>query len=312
MDADAILDQLQQAEFRRGDTTTLAIGLMVTLYLEQTHLPAQRSALAACFDEYWDAAGASLHWVSQPRPRADGDIRYAWVRHAGQQIVRPGAWVPDLSPDHGWSITALGGTSVKDASRFNFEIAAAGAWQRRLGYLTASWPIGFFSGRTETFRSTVRRWVERTQPLHGYAGLGVLLPLDGPAASRAAPEAYGLARRFPGLELDAPVHQMRALAKGIKGVNWLTVVADQLLEPLGGSSALQARLDARFDSYRYDTGLVVQAGAAPALGDVHRGLVPETYRDLARLLAPIRAQFEHCLMGGLTAEQSAEWLSRFD
>jgi hypothetical protein len=312
MDADSILDQLQRAEFQRGDATVLAIGLMLTMYLEEAHLPERRMALAACFDEYWDAAETELHWVTQPRPRANGEVRYAWLRDPGRKLLRPAAWVPELSPDHAWSVTALGGESVKDASRFNFEIAAAGAWQKRLSYVTASWPIGFFAQRPETFRAMVRRWIDRTQPLHGYGGLGVLLPLDGPAAGRAVSEAYGLARRFPGLELDAPAHQMRVLADGIKGVNWLTVVADRLLEPLGGPAALRARLDKRFDCYRYDTGLVIQAGDVPALGDAHQGVVPEPYRDLARLLAPIRAHFEHSLMSGLTAEQSAQWLSRFD
>lgn len=312
MDIDQTLAELKRAEFKRGNDTVLAIGLTVTLYVEESHRPERRAALAACFDDYCDTAGDELLWVTQPRWLADGAIKYRWAQPSGGEIVRPAQWVFEISENHAWSVSAHGGRSVTDASTYAFEISAPGAWARRLAYLTASWPLGFFEGKAETFRARVRKWIDRIQPLHGYAGLGVLLPLDGAAAARVATEALGLAQRFPGLELDAPVYQADVLANGIKGVNWLTVVGDRFLDKLGGLPVLLSRLDQRFETHRYDTGLLIQAGSMPELGDAHRLIVPECYRDLARVLAPIRANFEHSLMRGISAEQSARWLSRFD
>ncbi len=312
MELGEVLEQLKNVEVQGRDGNVLAVGLVVTLYVEDAHLPERRCALAACFDDYWDGAQESLRWVTQPRPKAGGETQYQWAKASGQDVVRPVDWVRDLSENHPWSVSAHGGMDITDASTFTFEISAAGAWARRLAYVTASWPIGFFEGTTETFRSPVRRWVEATQPLHGYAGLGVLLPLDTAASARAAVHALGLASRFPGLELDRPVYHTRPLADGIKGVNWLTVVGDRLLEKLGGSASLMDRLGKRFDAYRYSSGLVIQAGGMPELGDTNRGLVIELYRQLARELTPVRARFEHSHMKGLTVEQSSAWLARFD
>lgn len=312
MDIEQTLAELKHAEFKRGDDTVLAIGLMLTLYIEQAHLPERRAALVACFEDYWNTAGSELHWIVQPRGIDFEAIKYRWAQPSKHKILRPAQWVLELSEDHQWSVTAHGGKLVTDASAYTFEISSAGAWERSLTYMAATWPLGFFEGKAETFRATVRKWIDRLQPLHGYGGIGLVLPFDGPAARRIASEAFGLAMRFPGLELDAPVHQIRVLANGIKGVNWLTVVADQLLDKLGGGAAVQDRLDKRFETHRYDSGLLIQAGRMPELGDVHQHLVPEAYRDLTRILAPIRAHFEYTMMRGISAEQTARWLSRFD
>ncbi len=60
-------------------------------------------------------------------------------------------------------------------------------------------------------------------------------------------------------------------------------------------------------------GLVIQAGDAPALGDVNRALPLPLYHRLARVLEPLRPRIH----GGfhtfsLTREQSEAWLHRFD
>ena len=309
---DQTFAKLKRAEFKRGNDTILATGLMVTLYVEEAHRPERRAALTACFDDYWNAAGSELRWISQPRGLAEDAIKYRWAQPSKQTIVRPAQWVFDLSEDHPWSVSAHGGASITDASTYTFEIGSAGAWEHSLSFLSAAWPLGFFEGKPETFRATVRKWIDRLQPLHGYGGIGVLLPLDGAAARRMAGEAFGLAMRFPGLELDAPVSHVNVLANGIKGVNWLTAVGDRLLDKLGGGPAVLNRLDQRFEAHRYGAGLLIQAGRMPELGDVHRHLVPEAYRDLSRMLAPLRAHFEYTMMRGISAEQSAQWLSRFD
>jgi hypothetical protein len=312
MDGLHALDPLKNLEAHSDQGVTLAIGLVVTLYVENGHEPERRSALAQCFDDYWNVSGGALQRVTRPRHKADGSTQFNWVPARGGDLVRPADWVHSLSPDHPWSISATGAEATTDASAYSFEISAVGAWRKRLSYLTASWPIGHFQGQPRTFRATVREWVERLKPLHGYAGMGVLLPLDVPSAARAAPLALGLATRFPGLELDAPVSQTETLAAGIKGVNWLTAVADRLLAPLGGRDGLKAALDGRFETYDYEGGLVIQAGPAPELGDANQRLDASTYRHLSRLLSPIRARFEHSFMRGLSTEQALAWLSRFD
>ena len=86
---DQTFAKLKRAEFKRGNDTILATGLMVTLYVEEAHRPERRAALAACFDDYWNAAGSELRWISQPRGLAEDAIKYRWAQPSKQTIVRP-------------------------------------------------------------------------------------------------------------------------------------------------------------------------------------------------------------------------------
>ena len=313
MDKSELIDQFSRLEVERAGTTIFALGVMLTMYVENSHTPEARVALADCFDDYWNSARNDIQWVTQPgRVDPEEGIKYRWAQPAEEPIVRPRDWIFDLTENHAWSVTAHGGRTHQDASPFQLEITSPGAWKQALGYLTASWALPTFESRQERFRMLVSRWVDMLKPLHGYAGLGLILPLDGASLPRIAPQAYGVARRFPGLELDAPVYQVRRLHDGIKGVNWLTFVGNRLLDRLGGESAITDHIDHRFTVTRHPSAILIQAGHLPDIGDVNRGLVPEAYQHLARLLRPIRAEFEHSFMKGLTDEQSASWLARFD
>ena len=68
-------------------------------------------------------------------------------------------------------------------------------------------------------------------------------------------------------------------------------MGDRWLAKLGGADAVLAALaalDSRFVVYRFEGGVMIQAGPRPELGDGERDIWPELYVKLAKYLKPIR------------------------
>ena len=64
--------------------------------------------------------------------------------------------------------------------------------------------------------------------------------------------------------------------------------------------------------HEFPWGILVQAGAAPQLGNVeHRDFLP-VYRDVARVLRPIRVKEIAGMGRGFSDDAADEWLNAFD
>ena len=158
----------------------------------------------------------------------------------------------------------------------------------------------------------------RIRPVSGYGGVGILEALDVMAQMRFEPAVTPIAERFPGLEVEALPGHLKFLDKGIKGINWLTILGERWVEAAGGLDCLRAQLDDRtFPFYRYDGGLMIQAGPKPQIGDVRTNRWPTHYIALAKVLKKIQIQdhwsFHHGGPGRrMHKKESLAWLFRFD
>jgi hypothetical protein len=126
---------------------------------------------------------------------------------------------------------------------------------------------------------------------------------------------YPYAARFPGLEIDNPVGLTFYLENGIKGVNWLTIVNDSLLERIGGRDEVRESFSDLITVHEYGSGLIVQAGPVPQLGDLETGFVPQRYREAYRVLKPLQAEHPTKLIetpkGVDPLEFKDRWMKRF-
>jgi len=138
--------------------------------------------------------------------------------------------------------------------------------------------------------------------------------LNAKQESKMSPHAYTLARRFPGLEFNDPTSHSLYLQDGIKSVNWLTCIKDNLVDKLGGIESLKQEFEHNADIFihPYDGGIIIQAGQHPEIGDVNFQLSPDHYRDVNKVLKPIRVGNQHRPFLGFTEESTQEWLARFD
>ncbi|QRK05091.1 DUF3396 domain-containing protein [Archangium violaceum] len=285
------------------------VGLTMTLYLEDPHKASVRQKAAECIDEYILLVREHLRWgvVGEQRPR---DISH--------QPFGPMTDVARALPEaESFEMAATGAEAYHQASHYNLH-ALLGRHRpfRRLGYVSASLPFRFLLGRPAGFfQQLVHAWCCRLSPFHGYAGLGLLRSMEGSEARAIEPLVFPLVKRFPGLEIEMPHLESRLLSEGIKGVNWLTIVGDPLLEKVGGQKALIQSLGNDFIFHPYPGGLMIQAGPQPEFGDLERNMLPVHYCQLYEVLRPLQAQYDDILMDtpeGVEPEEfTRQWLRRF-
>jgi hypothetical protein len=158
------------------------------------------------------------------------------------------------------------------------------------------------------------------KPISGYAGIGLIEPLDLSIGAEFHPVVRQLAERFPGLEVESNPVTCNHVKGGIKGVDWLTVLDERWVKEVGGLDYLRIRLDEpTFPFYLYDGGLIIQAGPRPQIGDATRNLWPRNYVTLARVLKKIQIKEHlpfHFGTPGITSKMdhaaTTAWISRFD
>lgn len=290
--------------------TVVQVGLLGTLYFEDAHTPVMREAVLACFDAYWDLCGEHLHWVTHPKT-------HQW-KPIEKIKEHPRHWILARNENESWQLSYQGGASQKEASHFRFEVLGTPAWEREsvLSYLHFCLPITFFADREGGLPELLLDFAGRLNPVHGYAGLGLIESYDSNLRFQYEPAVYGMSQRFPGLEVDYPTAHSIYGKTGIKSVNWLTVLANDLLASLGGTDRICEQLGDEYLMHAYPGGAIIQAGPRPQLGDRNRDRWPDRYVKLAHLVEPIRLKdhrsFHEYGINRFTLESTAEWLARFD
>jgi hypothetical protein len=293
----------------------LRLGFIATLYFHGGHTLEKRQAVIACFNEYAALCGEHLRWrvfegglFSPVAPTAERDIAPYLLSDAVTQS------------EDGWAFFWHGGVREEDASEFRLfgfgQPANIEDVPPEPSFLTATFPRAWASERPDVLLKLLLGWAERLQPLHGYAGIGIVDAADEGLAAVNENKVHALAMRHPGLEVDYPLDHCLYTAEGIKGGSWITVLSDAFIDRLGGSDAVQQKLGASFRMEKYQGGVLIIAGEQPEIGDCNRNIDTPNYRHLARVLKPIRI-LEHSGVGEsfenwFSAEEFESWLRRFD
>lgn len=284
----------------------LWFGFYMTVYFEDGHLLERRQAVLEVFEEYWSWCNEQLKWVTHPET-------HIWQRIASS--VLPDKWLLQQTEEkHVWDFCYHGGDTFDECSPFR--IQGLGIPSRApyydLSFFNVSFPVTWFAEhQDEDAPSLIRRWCGILKPLHGSAGLAILTSLDTKQESRMATHVRGLAKRFPWLEVDYPISHGLYLQQGIKSVNWLNLLEERWIVKLGGLETLRKQLGEDLIIYGYPSGLLIQAGPYPQVGDTNRKIGVEPYRKLSAILRPIRADYQAPFLG-FDLESTQEWFNRFD
>lgn len=296
-------------------------ALLATVYFEKQYARSVRESVVTCCEEYFRRWGDKLRWALNP----DTEVMEPFGKGRSGD---PRPWLPDLGEEEAFSLIYHGAEDDRGAGAFSLEAFGARRYPYpQLGYLRVSFPLLWFAERSESLQDVLLDISRKLQPVSGYGGIGIIESPSSEISSRYEPVVYYWAQRFPGLEADYPIAHGISLAgrrslngPGIKGGNWLTVLGDQYAAELGGADKIEAdlaALDQRFLIRRYESGLLIQAGPRPQLGDAERGRWPDLYVKLAQILKPIQVT-NHCPFqyGGpgerFDHERSVAWLRRFD
>jgi hypothetical protein len=132
-----------------------------------------------------------------------------------------------------------------------------------------------------------------------------------------------LCQRYPGFDWDGGGVQPRILrfqpeVPGflplLKRVSWLNLVCNKTMGFLGGRENLPVRLRGEQPVTVHDQehGLAIQAGPDPQVGDLgQRDFIP-AYRQVARVVRPVRIDDIDGLGAGFMGVATNEWLNAFD
>lgn len=169
----------------------------------------------------------------------------------------------------------------------------------------------------------VASWCEQAKPSFGTAGFCFAY-----SRSPSTKYSYALMQRHPGIEHMDDIgfmvatcyvanNQEHFITNRIKGINWLTILSNELVAELGGLAHCKASLEPDCYVKTYDGGVIIFAGSVPQLGDNYQDMIPQQYQKVARFTKPIR--FEDYRRGYLkldepldSYEESMKWIRRFD
>lgn len=296
-----------------GERPALRIGLLATLILTEPWTRPVREAVTDVAEEYIHQFGDQLRWAQNPEtahihPLSKGKVPF------------PRDWLPGHEDGKDWMFAFFGGEYAKGASEFQVSGYGSDGISKAHGYFQICLPLIWAVEHPGMFPELVLSLAKRLKPLSGYAGVGVLEPYDFYAAEPFLFLVRQIAERFPGLEIEDRISHVIELGKGIKGVNWLTLLGDRWVKEIGGLDYLKIRLGDEFKLSPYDGGLMIQAGPKPQIGDVTADRWPRHYVTLAKVLKPIQVKNHRPFHFGdpngiqqrMDHEASLAWLFRFD
>lgn len=143
-----------------------------------------------------------------------------------------------------------------------------------------------------TLVTLFRHLAQTLQPFHGTAGLTLSSPITPGWQQSAGDTLYELLQRFPGLETGYAWQMSAALGERMGPVNWLTAVHHDLLALCGGAGTVKQNLPAQLcTTFDFKTGLIIQAGPGPQLGDREAQVPIPAYQAVAAVLRPARIEY---------------------
>ena len=290
----------------------LRVGLLATMFFADPWTRSVREAVAEATDEYVREFRASLRWAENPKTGHMYDIRK-------RTLIPVRDWLPQHPEGKSYFFGFHSGEQGSAAAEFQVSVLGGDNISKCSGFFQVYLPLTWFAERQDTFKDFVLRFATRLRPISGYAGIGLLEPLNAYSREPFQSVVRPIADRFPGLEIESPETHTIDVGKGIKGVNWLTVLGDRWVQEIGGLDYLRIRLGDDFKLTPYDGGLVIQAGPKPQIGDVTTNRWPQHYVTLAKVLKPIQIKAPHPFHFGdpngsarLDSAASKAWLFRFD
>ncbi|WP_454689797.1 type VI immunity family protein [Achromobacter aloeverae] len=287
-----------------------------TLFFKDAHLPEVREAICACFDEYEAIAKEHLTWLWREEP-PEGPDKFAYAKAPPMR-----AMMKRMDEDDLVSFTYISGRQPHDAGDWEFDVSGIRGWQAKMGSwglctLRFSMPLLYVEENPTAFQAMFVRFAKCLKAIHGYGGYSLVL--SAVRSEQNEPFEAFLADKLHGLDVGTPVRVARSVVHGIKTVSWLTAVNYEMVEKIGGLSAIRSELPMDwFALYDYGAGLVIQAGPKPEAAPTDQ---PKPARLVLpnMLLKPVRTPeigwLHHGSKDGeprIIGRGAEQWLKRFD
>lgn len=133
----------------------------------------------------------------------------------------------------------------------------------------------------------------------------------------AQTHAWETSMHHPGADIYVDIiDRFTTGLNGLKTVNWLTAISNEMVGTLGGKAQLSTSLPQDVQIHEVEGGLVFQAGPEPRLGNTNEGDTLPLYRAVDALLKPLRdvraREAKSFVVDGDTGTASPRWYARFE
>jgi hypothetical protein len=184
----------------------------------------------------------------------------------------------------------------------------------RANVLSMAFPVAWAQEHADEFRDFVIDVAGMFPFVSGQAGF--TFEVSRYESERSQTYAWTKSMRHRGIDISRPA--LDAIAVGhdaLKGVGWLTMLSEPLLKRVGGRQKIRRALPPDVTIVDIPSGVVLQAGVQPGLGDTNRKDLVPLYREVYRVLAPLvelaASRAPSFDIEEDYKEKTAEWYGRF-
>jgi hypothetical protein len=211
------------------------------------------------------------------------------------------------------------GAKKNEPSECNLFMLADEEDEEPLGALRLNLPLSSMEKGPESYIQLVRELIEKIDFESGHAGYGLHWDPRGEMSLEALEKMFYVSKRYKGIDLSdmdvTLVSMRRTKPNGIKCINWLTLLGNDLSSRIGPVDSIQNQTGDCCTIHELKTGIIIQAGKKPEPGDMDRNESLDSYHRVGRLLAPYRFIDHRLIFGdpsGRIKDATNEWLGRFD
>lgn len=280
------------------------VALTCTLYFRNAHLPEVQEAVCKCAKEYIALIGPEAKSAISGSPARfhlakNGKVtppRVSTFRKA-QEKGQPTAMYRVFSHASGAEFDSLPPTfSLYIYMQLNKKNRFSLPMERVTNVFSAVFAPSFFllDRSFEDFSALVHKWCDALRPHSGVAGWGISQQNEDSNFVVTHGMCARELLRYPGLDYPARSvldDSFAIFENNIAGINWQTILCEDLAERIGGEASLRA-LGEGYPLRRYDGGYIIQAGPEPELGDRDEGDFLPQYGKVHDLLRPLYPPLE--------------------
>jgi hypothetical protein len=295
------------------DYNVLQVGLTAVFYISEGWYSEKREAMANAIERYIDEFGDKLRWGFL----GNVNSREIFCSQDNELRKKRLMELEDDAVETQWN----SGPGIEYVSDYQIKLYSPAGWYEyihgRISYIRFFLPVSELKndGR-ERFETLILDFCQLLQPMHGLAGLGTQQLYDDNSYQYLECE---IAQNFNCVDITTSLSD-KGLRKGIRSVNWFTILSDEWIEKAGGRVYLGQQFeDSNIKILPYNGGVAIRAGEWPELGWVEKDAKPELYVKVNQVLQSIRTpSFGSFHLGSNAGEirlnetLTAEWQKRFD
>lgn len=317
---EAQLEKLDRVEIRGPASVEARFALGAELYFVPQgaeHITQLYRNLLMCVEQYYMSFKTNLNSYVLPNATRVAKIK-------GDPILCWHSALNKLDENYGFGMNVYYDGRVNegkplDATPWQISVMGNKSTDTDLSAINASMSICNSHGHNNfglLFQMTLA-WCERLKPAHGSAGF--CFAYD-PSMEPQTQWTWASLQRYPGIGHHDIVNfslEVGETYNRIKGINWLTILGDEIVGELGGKEKIQAQLGDECAIHSYEGGIIIIAGQYPQLGDTYSNSIPKFYKTVSNVTGPVRFEgYTHAFLELPepidSLDATFKWMRRFD